>query len=126
MVEEVKHPIQPIVDVDGIHRFKENKIVSALLDTGILDMNAIGRLEFSREDREQFAQLIGYSISGASELNYMSNRVLLVADSESNFIINGGEETKEQELVKVLQEEIKYLQNIISGVRSAIDCVCEE
>ncbi len=123
---DAKHPVQPVVDVNGVHRFKENKIVRALLNTGTLGMNELAVLEFSREDREQFAQLIGYSISGASELGYMSSEVMLVAEADSNFIINGGEETQEQELVKVLQEEIEYLQNIISNIQSAINCGCED
>ena len=123
---EAKHPIQPIIDVNGVHRFKENKIVSALLDTGILDMNAIARLEFSTEDREQFAQLIGYSVDGFSELSYVSNATYRKAEAKSRFFGNKEELSQEEELVKVLEEEIEYLQKMLSNVRSAIDCGCEE
>ncbi len=69
----MRHPIQPIIDVNGTKRFKANAIVEYLLDNGGIDMNAISRLPFSREDREQFAQLIGYSLSGFSELGYVSD-----------------------------------------------------
>ena len=76
------HPIQPLVtDEQGVIRFKSNAIVRHLLDAGGIDLNQIAILDFSREDREQFAQLIGYSHSGASDLSYMSNEVLEVAEA---------------------------------------------
>lgn len=75
-----KHPIQPLtVDDNGVIRFKANAIVQHLLDHGGIDLNQIAVLDFSREDREQFAQLIGYSHSGAADLDYMSDEALDVA-----------------------------------------------
>lgn len=66
-----RHPIQPVLlDEHNVARFKENKIVTFLLDNGGYDMNTIAAMNFSREDREQFAQLIGYSVSGFCELSY--------------------------------------------------------
>ena len=52
-----KHPMQPVVIAeDGCHRFKENQIVTYLLDNGGIDMNDLARIfTFSNEDREQFA-----------------------------------------------------------------------
>lgn len=65
------HPQQPIVtDDSGTARFKENAIVRFLLDDGPNDMNRLARMPFSAEDRRQFAQLIGYSVSGYEELSY--------------------------------------------------------
>jgi hypothetical protein len=73
---EVKHPIQPLViDPRGTLRFKSNAIVRWLLDNGPHTMNDIARGDFSREDREQFAQLIGYSHSGSADLGYVSDDV---------------------------------------------------
>jgi hypothetical protein len=73
-MNEPKHPLQPIVkDKDGTLRFKENAIVRFLLEDGPNDMNRLGRIPFSQEDREQFAQLIGYSVGGALSLPYMSD-----------------------------------------------------
>ena len=74
-----KHPRQPIVtDEHGVKRFKQNAIVRELLDRAtaakIMDMNAIALMNFSDEDRQQFAQLIGYSVSGYSELSYVSEQ----------------------------------------------------
>ena len=69
------HPMQPIeVAEDGVTRFKRNAIVCLLLDAGPFDMNILARLPgISQEDRAQFAQLIGYSVSGYGELPYALN-----------------------------------------------------
>jgi hypothetical protein len=66
----MKNPIQPLEhDAYGVVRFKANLIVLHLLETHpSCDMNEIARREFSADDRQQFAQLIGYSLSGYSEL----------------------------------------------------------
>lgn len=72
-----RHPIQPLqTDTDGVVRFKSNKIVRFLLDWASrrgIDMNALALMPFENEDREQFAQLIGYSLSGFGELSYVSD-----------------------------------------------------
>jgi hypothetical protein len=69
-----KHPVQPLEkDKHGTIRFKSNPIVRLLLDDGKYDMNRLAMLPFSDEDREQFAQLIGYSLSGFSDLSYVSD-----------------------------------------------------
>jgi hypothetical protein len=65
-------PIRPmIIDEQGVLRFRVNQIVRDLLDLGSLDLNAIALREYSRADREELAMLIGYSVSGISELSYM-------------------------------------------------------
>jgi hypothetical protein len=81
-----KHPIQPLED-DGnaVLRFKHNNIVRHLLDHGGLDLNKLAVLDFPREDWEQFAQLIGYSLSGFGDLSYVSNRVWNAAEKSSRY-----------------------------------------
>lgn len=70
-----KHPMQPIIlDDDGVPRFQKNNIVRFLLDAGPFDMNQLAVMPFSRKDREQFAQLIGYSVSGFCELSYVKDK----------------------------------------------------
>lgn len=65
-----KHPKQPTYfDVDGIRRFKSNKIVEFLLDNSRYTLNDIALMKFSNEDRRQFAQLIGYSVCGYYDLS---------------------------------------------------------
>ena len=77
------HPMQPIVfDEHNVARFKENKICSFLIDVGSIDLNDIARQNFSDEDRTQFAQLIGHSVSGAGDLPYFDREVLAKADAE--------------------------------------------
>jgi len=105
------HPIQPLVNVDGVIRFKENKIVTYLLDNGGLDMNDIASSDFSNEDREQFAQLIGYSHSGASELHYVSDMVLYVAET---MYIAGESDKYERD------RKISYLQNKLDLLRESL------
>jgi len=78
-----RHPVQPMVKDDhGVMRFKENAIVRYLLDKGPFDMNHLALQEFSAEDAEQFAQLIGYSLSGFGDLSYVSNETYTKAEKE--------------------------------------------
>lgn len=66
------HPQQPTyIDDQGVLRFKENEICRYLIDHGNIDLNDLARLHFKREDRQQFAQLIGYSVSGYGGLSYV-------------------------------------------------------
>lgn len=84
MKKEPSHPMQPVVvDDDGVHRFKKNAIVGFLLDAGPFDLNKLALMPFSDEDRTQFAQLIGYSVSGAGDLSYFDSEVTRRADRES-------------------------------------------
>lgn len=64
--------MQPIeLDSHGVARFRRNKLVEHLLNHGGLDMNALALVRgIPREDRAQFAQLIGYSVSGYGDLSY--------------------------------------------------------
>src|ERR1035441_4001336 len=82
-VAKLKHPMQPIgYDETGeIIRFKQNAIVRYILDFGTLDLNAIALLPFTVEDRVQFAQLIGYSVSGFGDLPYVPKKVVAEADA---------------------------------------------
>ncbi len=82
----MKHPIQKIYkDEHGTVRFEENKIVRYLLDNGPFDLNHLAVAfsgEENREDAEQLAQLIGYSVSGFSELSYVSDEAYELAHEE--------------------------------------------
>ena len=89
-MSKAKHPMQPVEIVDNVARFKANVIVRFLLEWSSprgVDMNAIAVMNFSREDREQFAQLIGYSVSGASELGYVSDKTIAIARKESERLL---------------------------------------
>lgn len=65
-------PMQPIeIDDHGTARFKANKVVRHLLVHGGISLNDLAMVEFTCEDQEQFAQLIGYSVGGFGELSYV-------------------------------------------------------
>lgn len=119
------HPIQPLMDDGkGVVRFKENKIVSYLLDNGGIDLNKIAKLDFSREDREQFAQLIGYSHSGASDLWYVSDCVLKVSEQ----IYEEKKNNKDQKDVIILhlQTRLKELREKLAEALADFFEICPE
>ena len=76
----MKNPIQPLTsDSQGVLRFKANALVNALLEHGQatgLGLNELAHKFCGAEhadDRQQLAQLIGYSLSGYGELGYVSD-----------------------------------------------------
>lgn len=80
---KLKHPVQPLgEDEAGTLMFKENAIVTYLLKTGGTDMNKLAMMPFSDEDRQQFAQLIGYSLSGYGELSYVTDAAYVRAEAQ--------------------------------------------
>jgi hypothetical protein len=102
-----KHPIQPILeDNTGTLRFKENTIVSYLLEAGPLNLNMLAAMPFSQEDREQFAQLIGYSLSGFGELSYVRDDTYQAAYNMAKADI-----TEEQAQIDHLQSLVDSLRN---------------
>ena len=83
--------MQPIVtDAHGVLRFKKNAIVEHLLDTHqSADMNSLHCMDFTNEDRQQFAQLIGYSVSGYGDLSYVTDEAYEAAEKAAHGITKG-------------------------------------
>jgi hypothetical protein len=79
-------PIQPVIlDAGGEPRFQMNGLVRYLLDAGSINVNDLALLPgISSEEWEQFAQLIGYSVSGFSDLSYASAEVVDEAIKQAN------------------------------------------
>ena len=103
----MNHPIQPLdKDPQGTLRFKANAIVSYLLDNGGIDMNMLASKEFSVEDREQFAQLIGYSLNGFGELSYVRMETYAAAALMAE---TGVSETEAR--IQYLEDELASLRN---------------
>lgn len=76
------HPTQPlVVDKQGTVRFRENKIVSFLLDNGSWDLNKLCVMEWPEGDYTHLMQLIGYSVSGYGELSTSPPDLVEVADA---------------------------------------------
>ena len=81
-------PMQPVVIADdGVVRFKANAIVQHLIDTHqSCDMNKLSCMDFTDEDRMQFAQLIGYSLGGYGDLSYVSDESYEAAEKAAHSI----------------------------------------
>jgi hypothetical protein len=107
-----KNPIQPIVTVQGVARFKPNAIVNHLLEKGGIDLNMLAVMDFSQDDREQFAQLIGYSLSGFSELSYVSDETY----SAATRMLHDGN-TDHEARAKALRTQ---LDEVKKGMRKAV------
>lgn len=106
----MKHPIQDvIIDPRGTPRFNENKIVSFLLENNKagIDMNMLACMEFSKDDRQQFAQLIGYSVYGFSELSYADDDTVQIAELQA----------KGKGLIEA---RIEHLESELAALRQAL------
>ena len=98
----MKQPIQPLQeDESGVIRFKQNSLVRYILDHGGIDMNDLAMQDFPQEDEEQFAQLIGYSLSGFGDLSYVTNDTYEAAHKMAHDGL-----TEEQARIAVLEEQI--------------------
>jgi hypothetical protein len=69
-----EHPTQPLIDIDGVVKFQRNAIVTTLLNGGPFNLNQLNCMNFSNEDRRQFAQLIGYNKDAYDELSYVQEQ----------------------------------------------------
>lgn len=86
-----------------------------MLDDGPFDMNDIASKQFSQEDQEQFAQLIGYSLSGFSELSYVSDETYNTAEKMSN-----GDKDERDYKIEALQE---MLDTVRKGLKEIVPSV---
>lgn len=112
-------PIQPLYkDETGVIRFKPNAIVQHLLDNGGINMSQIAAMTFSQEDREQFAQLIGYSLRGACSLSYMTDEVLNSAEA----MFNAGKSEAEAR-ADILRDQIEQAKNSLRDGVAALFCI---
>lgn len=110
----VKNPIQPLEkDHLGTMRFKANAIVRRMVDEGDCVMNKIAFWHnISADDRQQFAQLIGYSLTGYGELSYVDDHAYDVAERLSR------QDADERDArIAQLEEELYELRN---GLREPI------
>jgi hypothetical protein len=118
----MKHPIQPLApDSQGRLRFHPNAIVQHLLDTHTsLGMNQLAMLDFTDDDRQQFAQLIGYSLGGYSELRSYVDDVAYAAACE---IANGADERDAR--IIGLESKLAELREAIDALREPVARVFE-
>lgn len=110
----MKNPIQPLAtDAQGVVRFKANKIVQHLLDTHpTCDMNALAVLDFTDDDRQQFAQLIGYSLSGYCSLTrYVDDASYYAAANVADGM------TEEEARIAGLEQKLAELRAAVNALR---------
>ncbi len=115
----MKNPIQPLAkDVHGVLRFKQNAIVRHLLDTHpACDMNRLARMDFTDDDRQQFAQLIGYSLSGYGDLqSYVDDHAYFTAAK----IAESPELTEDKARIAALEDEVAELREAANALRGPV------
>jgi len=104
----MKHPIQPIETERGSPRFKQNSIVLYLLrlceENKLCDMNRLACMSFTKDDRVQFAQLIGYSLNGFSELGYVDDDTYNAAEHMA------AGKTMEQAKIETLEGQLRAIR----------------
>lgn len=105
------HPLQSIVQGDdGLARFQSNAIVEFLLKVSGYDMVRLSEEGFSASDWEQFAQLIGYSLRGFSELGYVRDETVAAAEAMLESGINSDRARADR-----LQAELDGLRRALRG-----------
>ncbi len=85
-----RHPTQPVVaSMEGgheVYRFKRNEIVHKFYEMASegrkYDLNDVAMGRFTKEDRAQFDQLIGFSVSGWGGMQYVTDEDYDLAQKE--------------------------------------------
>lgn len=82
-----RQPMQPVVVAsDGVIRFKQNKIISDMLEfcQGYgFGLNEIATRNYEKDDYSQLMQLIGYSVSGYGNLSCSRAKHVSRADEKA-------------------------------------------
>lgn len=119
----MKHPIQKIYTSDTkVVRFQPNEIVRHILDKQDINLNDISSLDFNNEDRSQFAQLIGYSVSGWSELPYVSADECKIVDQKQQALSISDLEAEN----KSLRKQLITLRILFAKPMAELYDICEE
>ena len=87
----------------GELRFRENKIVNYLLEKSGITLSDLARLDFPKEDRDQFMQLHGYSVRNAPISFELKNKAFDLHES--------GSETD--------RAKVEYLEKRITDIKEA-------
>lgn len=106
-------PLQPIKD----YRFVSNRIVDELLRTSPLDLNDLAEMKYSNNEWEQFAQLIGYSVSGFGGLSYVSRETRDAADDISQMKKDDTRNIKDIHIARLTQE-LKVIKDSLKTTAS--------
>ncbi|MNW03269.1 hypothetical protein D3C71_1991770 [compost metagenome] len=87
-----RQPMQPVVMADDqTVRFKRNQIICDMQELCAkhgLDLNEIACRDYSKDDRSQLMQLIGYSVSGYGNLSCSRAKHVMRADEKADKILS--------------------------------------
>jgi hypothetical protein len=122
----MKQPIQPLYKTEtGQVRFHPNAIVDFLYEwckSKGMGMNELAMMNFSKEDRQQFAQLIGYSLCGYGELqSYVDDDAYNQAE-----LMYRENLTEEQAKIKHLETELYELRKALKEPMARLFGKCPE
>jgi len=114
----MKYPIQPIVkDLSGVWIFKVNRIVRMLLDTHpAMDMNTIGSIPFTDDERQQFAQLLGYSLNGYGELPYVDDNAYNRAMALVMALVENDQSGNNTERIALVEKEVESIKEKLQEI----------
>ncbi|MHA4967588.1 hypothetical protein ACX0KY_13600 [Pseudomonas extremorientalis] len=83
-----RQPMQPVeIAADQVVRFKKNQIICDMQELCAqhgLDLNDIACREYSKDDRSQLMQLIGYSVSAYGGLSCARVKHTMRADEKAD------------------------------------------
>lgn len=87
-----RQPMQPVVmDSVGSVRFKENKIISDMLDfcqSHGFGLNEMAVRGYEKDDTSQLMQLIGYTVSGYGGLSCARAKHTMRADEKADALLS--------------------------------------
>ena len=114
----MRYPIQPVyTDEHGTKRFRENKIVSFVLDRsreGGVGLNELARIAFPPEDWRQFTQLLGYSLRGWGDLSCVTDLDLTEAEE-----IASGKDARDARIA-ALEQELERVNRALEAMRKPL------
>lgn len=109
------HPMQPIILVDEVPRFKANKAVRWMVDN-MCDLNVLSMVEgIPDEDMAQLMQLLGYSVSAFGGLSFVDSCLTHRADMAAAALLNPPDPFLPPEKPRTLEEDIARAINCHSG-----------
>lgn len=98
-------------------KFVQNDIVRFLLEKAGVNLSQLECMDFDNEDQAQFAQLIGFSMDGYAELDYVSDMSYRVASKLSE----APDLLELQAINKVLLEKVRKFESVLKSAVHACE-----
>jgi hypothetical protein len=73
-------------DTKGVVRFRGNAVVEWLFKNGRIDLNTIPCHSLPSKDVAEFWQMLGYSVSGYGDLDFIDRMTVEQADKEAELV----------------------------------------